>query len=152
MFRLEFHFSQHNCGLLDCFYFFGNSYKSLLKKLKSKPALKWYVNVKSHTSIKLKKQLICQSYNKYSTKKKNGNGGGGVSRPFTTDRISFFGVSIGYTVYTSFTHFSAEFCSRFKLVLINQLAFIYRMYHLFWIQTSIRVLKMQRQILESFPR
>lgn len=151
MFRLEFHFSQHNCGLLDCFYFFGNSYKSLLKKLKSKPALKWYVNVKSHTSIKLKKQLICQSYNKYSTKKKWEWGGGGVKTIHNRSHIILWCIDMIYSVHFVYT-FLGGICSRFKLVLINQLAFIYRMYHLFWIQTSIRVLKMQRQILESFPR
>lgn len=51
-------------------------------------------------------------------------------RQFTKHRKFFFDVTNDtlHTLYISFTHFLAEFCSRFQLVLNKLPTFIYRMY------------------------
>lgn len=104
-------FRSHKISAVFWFFFKDRIYRSSY----------WHVNIQSRTLIKLKKQLTQLSVKEHILHNKLGMLGKGEGvrvRLFTKHRKFFFDVTNDtlYTLYISFTHFLAEFCSRFKLV------------------------------------
>lgn len=77
-----------------------------------KHSIKNFDKVKETTQLSVKEHIL---HNKLGML---GKGEGVRVRLFTKHRKFFFDVTNDtlYTLYISFTHFLAEFCSRFKLV------------------------------------